>query len=280
MTPVKPLALLLALTGATYAQADRFGVPDCSGSQLELADRTYFQLCYDASHKVASWVGYELKPEHLHGSASRPSHFRSDRELAHVSANDVDYRGSGYSRGHLAPALDFAWSERAINATFLLSNAAPQLQSVNTSVWVRVENWVRQVAAESDAVYVFTGVLFGDNPSTIGAGQVAVPSHFFKVFLAVSGAEKRMYAAIVPNARLGGQPVSAFLTTVNAVENLTGLDFFQALEDCEEERLENGEITDAGRFSGRSGPASKVLGRNQISGDRAGFSTNQRRGRN
>jgi endonuclease G len=159
--------------------------------------------------------------------------------LAHVGAEDSDYRNSGYSRGHLAAARDFAWSERAIRSTFLLSNVAPQVQTMNAGAWARLEALVRQVAAQSDAVYVFSGTMFKDEASWIGAGQVAVPSHFFKVFLAIRGSVRTMLAAIVPNSASSGEPLSRFFTTVDDVEAQTGLDFFDALEDEEEERLES-----------------------------------------
>lgn len=60
----------------------------------------------------------------------------------------------------------------------------------------------------------------------IEEGKVAVPSHTFKVVLAVCGDSKTMYAAIVPNKERISQPLSEFATTVEDVERRTGLDFF------------------------------------------------------
>jgi DNA/RNA endonuclease G (NUC1) len=48
-----------------------------------------------------------------------------------------------------------------------------------------------------------------------------------------------MYAAVVPNSEAGLQPLAHFTTTVQEVERLTGLDFFSALGDSEERRLES-----------------------------------------
>src|SRR5262245_3103543 len=103
----------------------------------------------------------------------RSRHFRRDQELSGGSASDSDYRGSGYSRGHLVPAADAAWSEEAMRATFLLSNAVPQFQRMNAGLWRQVEARVRRLAAESDAVYVFTGPLFERKLERVGAGKVA-----------------------------------------------------------------------------------------------------------
>ncbi len=233
------ITLHLVLIAALSAQPDRYGRPACDAANNdELADRAYFVLCHSASRKVPTWVGYELKPEHLSGSARRPHHFRRDTALANEGARDADYRGSGYSRGHLAPAADFAWSDDAIRATFLLSNAAPQSQATNAGAWAKLERTVRRLATDADAVYVYSGPLFEGPSEVIGEGRVAVPSHFFKTVLVERRGVRAMYAAIVPNRASGGA-LEQFLTTVEEVQQRTGLDFFSALEPAEQHALES-----------------------------------------
>ncbi len=113
-----------------------------------------------------------------------------------------------------------------MNSTFLLSNAIPQQQSVNAGKWQQLEAAVRSVARFSDAVYVLSGPIFdAAEVARIGLGEIAVPTHTFKVVLAVTGERKTMYAAIMPNGDTGGEPLTSFLTTVAEVERRTGLDF-------------------------------------------------------
>ncbi|MDX2149602.1 MAG: DNA/RNA non-specific endonuclease, partial [Bryobacteraceae bacterium] len=205
-----------------------------------LADHAFFLLCHDPALKVSRWVAYELLPTHLnHPTNPRPSRFRPDPQLALPAAADSDYRHSGFSRGHLAPAADFAWSPDAIRATFLLSNAVPQNQSVNAGAWARLEAAVRSLAAHADAVYVFSGPIFEGETQTIGDNAVAVPSHCFKAVLVLQNGQRRMYAAIVPNAPALKTPLPHFLTTVDEIEARTGLDLFPALDDEEERILES-----------------------------------------
>jgi endonuclease G len=236
--PFRKLLLLAALAVSAPAQHARFGLPACFAPHVEFAGRRYFLLCHDSDAKTSAWVGYELKPQQLLRVAQRPRRFRSDTALSRPGAADADYRHTGFSRGHLAPVADFSWSEEAVRATFLLSNAVPQRQRVNAGRWAQVEAAVRSLAARSDAAFVFTGPIFPADPARIGAGRVAVPSHLFKVVLAVKGDRKSMFAAIVPNVDHVPEPLAHFLTSVDEVERQTGLDFFSGLDDAEETELE------------------------------------------
>ena len=230
-------ALLLALASALAGKSPA-GAPDCTGAGREFADREYFALCHSSTHRAPLWAGYELKAEPLERVARRPSHFRADRRLSGPAAANADYQQSGYSRGHLAPAADFAWSQAAMRATFLLSNAVPQHASVNRGRWAQLEAAVRRLALGSDVLYVFTGPLFSTDPERIGLGGVAVPTHMFKVVLAVHGGRRSMYAATVPNANHVTESLDVFATTVDEVERRAGFDFFSSLDDAEESELE------------------------------------------
>lgn len=229
--------LLVVLPVVLVAQSSRYGVPACDENGGELADRTYFLLCHSARLKVPVWVGYELKPEHLSRTASERPRFRRDTQLTHAGASDSDYRGSGYSRGHMAAAADFAWSAEALHSTYVLSNAVPQLQSVNAGPWVRLENAIRRMARDADVVHVFSGPVFDHDAGVIGEG-VAVPTHFFKAVLVEQAGRRMMYAAIVPNAPTA-HLLSEFFVSVEEIELRTGLDLFSGLDDDEERRLES-----------------------------------------
>ena len=234
---MKLTTLILALIPALAAQPGRFGFPACTGPTLELADHDFFLLCHDSSRKVPLWVAYQLKPEHLIRVASYRGRFSRDLQLSGPTAAGSDYTNSGFSRAHMAPAADFSWSEVAIRSTFVLSNAIPLLQSVNAGPLARIESAVRRLAARADVVYIFTGPIFHQEPELIGRG-VAVPSHTFKVVLAIEGGRKTMYAAIVPNSPGLSKNLADFITTVDEVELRAGLDFFSALDDAEELPLE------------------------------------------
>ena len=232
-------AFLLLLAADTSAQDHlQFGQPDCPGALL---DKQFFVLCHNSETKIPDWVGYALTSEDLEGSTERTDDFRPDPELPVGNRAELDdYRGSGYDRGHMAPAADFVRSEEAMSTSFLLSNMAPQTISLNRGRWAQLEAAARELASECD-VWIFTGPIFiGGNPiEEIGENGVDVPTHFYKVILCVHEDDsKEAFASIMPNIT-GLQPgLENYSTSVDNVEELTGLDFWGEAPASDQEDLE------------------------------------------
>ena len=86
--------------------------------------------------------------------------------------------------GHLVPNADFFYKSWR-DATFYMTNVAPQWQSINAGNWLKVENAVRAYAKEKQKDMTVTTGIHGD--LSIGGhvielpGNIKVPSHFWKV---------------------------------------------------------------------------------------------------
>lgn len=238
-------------TVAVGSASDPFYLGDVKGSGLEIpasvpghqiVEHTGYVLSYNEDYEVADWVAYEFTNEELNTSvASRKDNFRADPMISTKSAELSDYKGSGYSRGHLAPAADFNWSEEAMSDTFFLSNMTPQLQNnFNAGIWLTAENYVREVCSENDVVYVVTGPVLTDGPyETIGKNNVAIPKQFYKVLLCVDESGYcSPIAMVIPHDADRKTELSKFFCSINDVEKLTGLDFFPLLDDSVEEIIE------------------------------------------
>ncbi|CUJ95363.1 DNA/RNA non-specific endonuclease [Achromobacter xylosoxidans] len=142
-----------------------------------------FAILHNGATKTPVFVAERLNRENLAQAKGlhRTDKFYAEARVPRAERSELDdYRGSGYSRGHMAPAGDMATPE-AMAQSFSLANMVPQDQSHNAGPWSRIEQDTRQyVMRAAGDVYVFTGPVYGDRPKTIGAG-VAVPTYLYKV---------------------------------------------------------------------------------------------------
>ena len=204
-----------------------------------------FAVMYSSQHKTPLYVAQVLDRQRLAAAQKqqRSDQFFEDARLPRpVRATLEDYRGSGFDRGHLAPAGDMG-DGRSMAQSFSLANIVPQAREHNRAAWADVEKATRSyVKRASGAVYVITGVvhepgqcpiamqpqnprIFDAQACTIGAGKVAVPSHMFK--LVYDPLRNRAWAHWLPNrddARVG--PPIAYAELVRR----TGIDFLPAMQ--------------------------------------------------
>jgi endonuclease G len=160
-----------------------------------------FDLAYNEQHEQAAWVAYVLTREEIEsGNIERTNNFRPDKNLVTGSASLADYRGSGFDRGHLAPAGDMQWAPEAMSESFLMSNMSPQDPAFNRGVWKRLESEVRNWALEKDSIYVITGPVLASIDSFIGENQVGIPQHYYKVLLDLSPPDHSLIAFLLPNS--------------------------------------------------------------------------------
>lgn len=203
----------------------------------EIVHHTWFTLSYNEDHEQAEWVAYELTRDHLNENwAARPNTFRPDPDVRTESATPRDYSGSGYDKGHLCPAADMAFDEKAIDETFYMSNMSPQDPAFNVGIWRELEELTRDWARKFNRLYVATGpVLTKSTYTQIGFSKVSVPHAYYKVLLAPD--QQRAIAFVLPN-ELGDSPIMDYACNIDKVEKLTGLDFFPKLLKGMDEELE------------------------------------------
>jgi endonuclease G, mitochondrial len=228
---------LISLCFISSTQAQTFNYFPASTTNIVI-QHTYYTLSYSVPHKQAEWVAYMLTKDNLiNGTTERKDNFRPDSLITLGSATLADYAGSGYDRGHLAPVADMKINFKAMNETFFLSNISPQKPDFNQKIWEKLEEQVRSWAKEYDTLYIATGGALKYPIDTIGAGNVTVPGYFYKVILNSSSKEKKAIAFVLPNEK-GTKELKQYVVSIDSVEKLTGIDFFPALPDSTEKRLE------------------------------------------
>ena len=221
--------------------------------------RNGYVLSYDSKRRVPSWVAYHIVPDYLKTPHRVGEHarFRPDPNLVDP-VHPRDYRKSGYHRGHLAPyfamggdrdgdGLYAADGDPEDRLTVLeanrMTNTTPQWPGFNGSggLWYQLETWVRKelVIGQGREVWVFAGSVFGPVLyDTIGPDDgIHVPPMFFKIVVLEHppGHKPIVLAFLFPHQRVvhrsgSGMAIPHFLVSVDLVEAMSGLDFFQDVE--------------------------------------------------
>lgn len=219
-------------------ELDRIGFPTVRQDE-QLIHHAAMSLCYNEQHEQPTWVMHVVLPAVEFGNVSRTNDFRVDEKVSTGSAERVDYWNSGYDRGHLAPSADFRWSEKAVSESFYYSNMSPQLPEFNRESWSDLEAWVRRYVGDfNEPVFVITGgILTDEGLSKLGPNEVTIPKRYYKIVLDLFGDERKGIAFIMNNG-VNEYPVASYVTSINEVERITGIDFFSSLPDDDEERLE------------------------------------------
>lgn len=239
------LLLVLCILGARAADHLRYG--RASSEDVVLQGKG-FALGYREADEQAAWVAYCLTSAELDkAKIKRSDDFRRDARVTSGSATPEDYKGSGFDRGHLAPAADMAWSELAMSESFLMSNMSPQEPAFNRGIWSRLEEQVREFARQHGKLWVVTGPVLGKPREHIGANQVSVPRQYYKVLFAPKP-KPAMLAFLLPNDG-SSEALARFVVSVDSVEAVTGMDFFAKLADRQERALELGHSTTGWTFA-------------------------------
>ncbi len=197
----------------------------------------YYALSYNEKYEQAEWVCYFLRSENEGiGHFKRPR-FINDSKVSTESADSDNYKKSGYDRGHLCAAADMRFSKSAYDDTFFTSNIAPQKHNFNGGIWKQLEDKSRYWATKYNGIYVVTGGILQKGLPTIGSEKVAVPNYFYKILYCNFKGKNKMVAFLMPSVK-SKDPLYKFVVSVDAIEKMTGIDFFPQLNDSVENELE------------------------------------------
>ena len=228
---MKKLLLVLLLVPVVSFGQLKF-LPSSNG---EVVEHTYYSLSYLEEHEQAEWVHYKLNSSMLKGEIPRKKNYTLDRKVSTGSAKTSDYTNSGFDRGHLVPAADMKMDFTSVKEAAYMSNISPQKPKFNNGVWSRLEKRIRLRAKKSELYITTGGVLSPADLKKIGKNNVSVPDQFYKIIYDVKN--QKMFAYLMPNKKIESR--EKYVVTVDAIEALTGIDFYHQLDDELENKLES-----------------------------------------
>lgn len=206
-----------------------------------ILSHTGFTLSYNKANNTPDWAAWHLTSNHCDGDVERSTKFWADPDIPRpYRVEYYEYKGSGYDRGHMCPAGDMKWSEKAMHDCFYMSNMCPQTSELNSGAWNKLEMKCREWAKNEGKLYIVCGPVYDNRRhEQIGIDHaIDVPEGFFKAILSLRPGHEKAIAFYFYNDE-SRQSYKTATLSVDEAEELTGLDLFAALEDKQEAKLES-----------------------------------------
>lgn len=238
------------LHGVPQPVDDRYVLGGTDTPSLSLLGREGFVVGYSNRYRIALFVSMQWTRELYEASKAAPGggrEYRPDPDLPpEVRATpDFEFSSTKLERGHLARHLDNkAWGDDNAQMGNLVSNLAPMTSSLNGGSWARLENahWsIVTNRAVGDTIWVICGaVIPKDTKLRFLRNGVVVPEAYYKIIAWEKSGRLETRAYLFPQSA-DKEPPEQFLTTVDEIESLTGLDFFPKLPDGLEAKIESAQ---------------------------------------
>lgn len=211
---------------------------ECDGQTLSYVDnevilrKTWITIGYDTMGMIPNYVVEKLTPDMIVGDAKR-SKFYADSTIRN-GVTPSDYTGSGYDRGHLAPAANYKFSQKATDETFVMTNMCPQTPELNRRSWLALEDYIRDLVGFHDTLVVLTGT-YGDAGKI--KNKVTIPEKVWKIAV---GKRDNEVLTIIGWIYLNGksrQSVENTAVSIDDIEQLINRDIQVGLSESEENTI-------------------------------------------
>jgi len=188
-------AMVLGETNLTGNRNIEGGLPSLPSSFHESTDDFYlsrkqFVILYNAKAKVPVWTSWQLVKSDL-GEQTRTNSFRGDPILntymevkeGKKGVGADDYGNTCFDRGHQAPSADRSKNKEDNEATYFMSNMAPQTSFLNKRIWADLEVDTRElVETKGHKLQIYAGPIMRDGREGVGPDKdIQVPEAFYKV---------------------------------------------------------------------------------------------------
>lgn len=216
----------------------RYGIPAAD----QVLFNRYYLVGYSYYFRQAKWALEIISSDREYIASEevkRFNNFRPDFRIPEMFRADlVDYKNSGFERGHLVASADNLETKLQNSETFLLSNMSPQLPAFNKKIWKKLETEVRRLDAKKNIfeTYVLSGPIFDFvNPvKSIGTEDgngvsIPIPHAYFKSILTENNrGTLNMWSFVIPNKNTT-KSLKDFQVPTSEVERYAGIQLWERL---------------------------------------------------
>jgi DNA/RNA endonuclease G (NUC1) len=236
-----------ARVGLTYQTAlgnPDGAVTDAASRTKYLIQRAQYHLSYNDNTHQANWVSWSYSTADA-GSEPRSDAWAVEELLPSgylrigTSTFGTSF-GISWDRGHMTPSADRTLNFADNASTFRMSNIIPQADANNQGLWAQFETYCRGLATGGNEVLIISG------PSEFTGNRIgnsmSVPGSVWKIAVIVPNAtsttpanqrittSSRVIAILTPNVSSGLGTWQSYITSVEQIEEVTGFNFFTAVD--------------------------------------------------
>lgn len=132
-----------------------------------------YEVLYSYEHQSPIWVKYSL----VNGGGDCNRSKFSFIKFKGTASNE-DYIGSGFDKGHLVPAEDFAYDCNLERKTFYFYNVSAQYPNMNRGIWKTYEERIRKIS-QKEKIDIICGCFYSDQK--IENSQISIPTSCWKI---------------------------------------------------------------------------------------------------
>ncbi len=216
----------------------RYGIPAAD----QILFNRYYLVGYSYYFRQAKWALEIISSDRPYVAAEkvkRLDNFRPDFRVPEAFRADlVDYKNSGFNRGHLVASANKLETELQNSETFLLSNMSPQAPGFNQKIWRDLEMAVRELDAKKTIfeTFVISGPIFDFDKKVKSIGtedgngvSIPIPHAYFKSILTENNrGSLKMWSFIIPN-KSSNKPIEDFQVSARQVERYAGIELWERL---------------------------------------------------
>jgi len=202
----------------------RVGAP--APADIRILERGEFTIGWSDTLRHPVWCAYHVKKDARYPEGKRPS-FLVDRNVPRAP-HPGDYTNSGFDRGHLAPnhAIVTRYGEVSQRKTFLMTNISPQSPALNRKSWREIEHRIADLwTARYGEIWVVVGAIPSSHGRHLGQTDIDLPDAYYQIIFAQVGLDIRALAVLIPQNISWDAWPARYITTIDHIEELTGLDF-------------------------------------------------------
>jgi len=121
------------------------------------------------------------------------------------------------------------------------ANTTFQFLDFNQNIWQKFDQTALKWIEQHDQLYIISGPIWyvGKEIDTLQNVSYPIPHAFFKVILVYQNNQKSGVGFVFPHDNNSNE-IATYMMSINAVENITGFDFFnEMINDKEEELIES-----------------------------------------